>query len=493
MENVELLQQPSPGVSSILHSPFSILHSSPGGTPILHSSFSILNSSGGCSFVGFGDYVIFTCGESCDCGGCEAVGSYTYENVYIPVSGGPCGCTPHDDPPEDPEDPPSGGGGDPPDPPPPVPSVTVSFSTPVVIFENRYENSPGSWVEKRSTQTTLTISAQGGEHGATLSISTQGLNKLAPVGTNASAPPSSVSLGAYESVTYTFTYEGVAASGSTEDVEVTGSILGNGASAPSSSSAKLTVVEIGVKAQKSTPLPVSRHSFGVCEVVKASWEPSSVSISWTSTGSGSWMRTLSAFREYQCPAQAESFLFTASYNGVTLDIPLTCIAPSQVMAEILNCVVEPSMTGNGGGIGMELVMILLPTNVCFANIEVVEVPSMEGSHNGYFSDSAWSNQWYHTTGNGAGEWTEVADDNSCGSDYAGIGLCSPPWSSGFITWIIPNAWRPCGGGEQDVHVFVTSLQNFQITVDGTVTVSKLGNSVTRTTNDVITSTGVLAQ
>ena len=177
-----------------------------------------------------------------------------------------------------------------------------------------------------------------------------------------------------------------------------------------------------------------------------------------------------------------------------MDIPLTCIAPSKIMAEILYCVAGPSMTGQGGGVGMELVTILLPTNVCFANIEVIEVPSMEGSHTGYFSDPVWSNLWYHTTDNGAGTWDEVADDNSCGSDYAGIGLCSSPWEpGGLISWVIPNAWRPCGGGEQDSQIFFTTSQVFQITVNGTVTVSKLGNSVTRTTNDVITSTGVLAQ
>ena len=176
-----------------------------------------------------------------------------------------------------------------------------------------------------------------------------------------------------------------------------------------------------------------------------------------------------------------------------MDIPLTCIEPSQIKAEILNCVVEPSMTGQGGGIGMELVMTLLPTNVCFANVEVVEVSSMEGTHTGYFSDSSWSNQWYHTTDNGAGTWIEVADDNSCGQDYAGIGLCSPPWTPGLLSWTIPNAWRPCGGNEQDSHLFVTFSQDFSITANGTVTVSKLGNSVTRTTNDVVTSTGVLAQ
>ena len=176
-----------------------------------------------------------------------------------------------------------------------------------------------------------------------------------------------------------------------------------------------------------------------------------------------------------------------------MNIPLTCIEPSLIKAEILNCVVEPSMTGNGGGIGMELVMTLLPTNVCFTNIEVAEVPSLEGTHTGYFADPLFSSIWYHTTNNHAGVWVDVDDNNLCGTDEASIGVCPPPWMTGEISWVIPNAWRPCGGGEQDAHVFVTFSQNFQITADGTVTVSKLGNSVTRTTNDVITSTGVLAQ
>lgn len=138
-------------------------------------------------------------------------------------------------------------------------------------------------------------------------------------------------------------------------------------------------------------------------------------------------------------------------------------------------------------------MTLLPTNVCFANIEVVEVPSQEGTHTGYFADPWFSELWYHTTNNHAGVWTEVDDDNLCGIDEASIGVCPPPWTSGLISWVIPNAWRPCGGGEQDSHLFVTFPQNFQITADGTVTVSKLGNYVTRTTNDVITLNGVIVQ
>ena len=205
------------------------------------------------------------------------------------------------------------------------------------------------------------------------------------------------------------------------------------------------------------------------------------------------MRSLSVFLEYQCPAQAENFLLTASYNGATLDIPLTCVAPSQIIAEPFDYTTETNVTGLGGHVGMNLIMTLLPTNVCFANIEVVEVPSLEGTHTGYFADPWFSSIWYHTTNNHAGVWTNVDDDNLCGTDEASIGVCPPPFIPGEISWVIPNAWRPRGGGEQDSHLFVTFPQNFQITFDGTVTVSKLGNYVTRTTNDVITLNGVIVQ
>ena len=142
---------------------------------------------------------------------------------------------------------------------------------------------------------------------------------------------------------------------------------------------------------------------------------------------------------------------------------------------------------------MNLIMTLLPTNVCFKNLSVVEVPTDEGTHTGYFAATSFSNRWYHTIQNGAGTWTDVDYDNTCGTDQAYMGLCDPPWTMGVLSWIIPKAWRPYWGNAQMARQFTTYTQNFSITSDGTVTVSKLGNSVSRTTNDVVTLNGVVIQ
>jgi len=438
IENGELSQPSSFDATSILRSPFSILHSSLGGTSILHSQFSILNSSGGCGFVGFGDYVIFTCGESCDCGGCEAVGSYTYENVYVPVSGGPCGCTPHDDPPEDPDDPPSGGG-EPPDPPPPVPSVTVSFSTPAILFEDRYENSPGAWVEKRSTQTTLTIFAQGGEYGGTLNITSQNLDKLEMIGASSTGLPGTVAVGAFEHVEYTFIYHGDAASGSANDIRVTAEIVGNVTGDTDSSEAELTAVQVWIKATYLALLNPceNRHTYGVGEIVECWHNPQSLSLSWTSLGNGTISNSVPA--RLICPLLQDSAGIRADYGGASLPIPLNVMEPTGI--ECTNVAFLPATIE---GIGMLLELSVNPLTVSFEGIAMQEVPSDQGVHIGYFNGSEFMHRWFHNTSMGAGEWIDIAEGNIWGLDRSRMLNWPQPWTAGQLVWDIPIGWNRCG-------------------------------------------------
>ena len=121
---------------------------------------------------------------------------------------------------------------------------------------------------------------------------------------------------------------------------------------------------------------------------------------------------------------------------------------------------------------------------------MAEILTEDGIHTGYFSNPALSNWWYHAS-NSSTNWNVVNDDNSFAIDTAYLGLCDPPWSIGTMTWVIPNAWLPPQAFTpiQPQRIFQTIEQTFQLTMDGTATVSKHGQTVSRTTNDVITING----
>ena len=54
----------------------------------------------------------------------------------------------------------------------------ASFSKSAVIFEDRYENTPGVWVERQSTQTELHCVAHGGPNGGHVRLEIVGEEKL---------------------------------------------------------------------------------------------------------------------------------------------------------------------------------------------------------------------------------------------------------------------------------------------------------------------------
>ena len=141
---------------------------------------------------------------------------------------------------------------------------------------------------------------------------------------------------------------------------------------------------------------------------------------------------------------------------------------------------------------------LLPSTVSFAGLRVSEEPSSYGVHTGYFSDPSWSSKWYHTLENGAGTWHTVDSmDNFYARDRAYIGYCEEPWSAGVLSWEIPNVWLPpIGRGGESIPqttTFKVIWQIMSITSDGTVSVSKHGHTVSRSTNNVITINGVVWQ
>ena len=141
---------------------------------------------------------------------------------------------------------------------------------------------------------------------------------------------------------------------------------------------------------------------------------------------------------------------------------------------------------------MNLQFALMPTNVSFCGLLVEEKPSTQGDHVGYFNSNSWSNFWYHGTEQGAGSWGVATYNNVYSTDNAYIGLCPQPWITGLLSWVIPSEWTPPSDYTPliDPITFYECTQNMSITADGTVSVSKHGNTAVRTTNNWITVNGV---
>ena len=74
------------------------------------------------------------------------------------------------------------------------------------------------------------------------------------------------------------------------------------------------------------------------------------------------------------------------------------------------------------------------------------------------------------------------------------GMGPSGWTDGTIEWHVPYGWKaeseyvlqPLGG------TFATNVrQTFHITTNGTVSIEKHGNVISRGTNDVVTLNGVI--
>ena len=155
-------------------------------------------SNDGCECVHYGFYSCwFTCSGTCTCSmGCTAEGCYHLEDASFLVAGGQCRCGFDDPPPDSPSS-----SHDPDDP----PSLTITFSKPVVIFEDAYDDEPGVTKPRRSTRVRLTIDAYGGSQGGALWLTESNMGKLTAVSGGVSLPYSQ-SLAAGESYHATGVY-----------------------------------------------------------------------------------------------------------------------------------------------------------------------------------------------------------------------------------------------------------------------------------------------
>ena len=451
-----------------------------------------------CGCVSFsGNTIVFGCSPTCDCGGIckKGILYYLLGGAAFAATGGVCRC-----------------GFDDPVPPGPVsydptnaPSLSITFSKPVVIFEEAYLDSEYGARPKRSTRVQLTVSAYGGTHGGSLSLSSQNLGKLSAVAGGTIDLPAITNIVPYESFFSTCVYEAADVSDAMTDIKVLGTFTETETGVSSDSNGSLTAVKLEFTPDYSIDNCPHRHRVGIRETAKCSWMPTAATVTCVA-GTGGHTNMENGKWNYDAPLTAgASPYLTAVCQGSRYPFALEVVEPESVIAKSADAFDYGVPMNVAGGAGMELELVVLPTNVSFMGIAIQEVPTDYKDPQGYFANKHFDYAWSHTTDMRAGVWHNIQANNLFMYDKAEMGERLPRmtpsgeitenWSYGWIVgsmnWLIPVGWNETGSSETDVPVkrFAVYWQRFRMTPEGTLEVEKLGQTVQRNTNSVVRING----
>ena len=441
------------------------------GTPPMRSA--------SCGYTANGGSVSYNCID-CECHGCSVSGSYTYERAAFALPILRCGCTGDGEPEDQPTPTPHFG-------PEGNPSVSVSFGKAAVIFEDQYENTPGSWVERNSSSAMLTITAYGGVNGATLSAIGTGLSRLEHADGNA-FPNSPVSVPPGCDVTYGIVYEGLEASDGANDITVNASVTDGMTGATRTDSAAITSIRVELVAEKvapGAPTCVNRHVYGVLEKVLRRTYPSGLALTWPVFPDLDY--NYDTDDHFYCPLKENNVTMIATYGDAELPIQIVVERPHVVCtgAEWRG---EKGAIGDAGCVAMCLFYYVSPRTVSFEGLHMEEVPVTDtppaGAIIGYFSSVQTPLHATHDTSMGAGVWWPVSTNAYWRMDTVRAPLFPHPWSAGTLRWKIPMAWGyPYAGDDEKLRQYVlpnpAAEQIYTMGDWGTVTIQKSGHTIER--------------
>ena len=436
------------------------------------------------------------------------MGYYGYESYRLPAYGGSCGCSSYGEYDPRPEESDDDG--------PYAAGASATFSKSAVIFEDCYENAPGVWVERQSTQAELNCVAHGGPNGGHVRFEiSSGAGKVELV--SGHVLPVEQDVGPGMKLDFTTVYEGKLASASANDIVVTTTFTENmpGAEAVSSQS-KLTSVKVELVTVYEAPENTcsNRHEYGVGEKVKFTVSPSlsGMTMQVVKADAADAMTAYDTFAgELSVPAGGEH-VYTCPAAGTT---PSITISYADVEHHPLMTVVEPQLvvTTNATGIGsfwpgdvvmgtLRTVNCIGPMTVSFQGVKVFEVPCTNAIPPiGYFNSTNYTGHLMHTANAGAGVVHRIGDGNYWAVDEAGRSDPYLNWFEGQLTWKIPIGWKRLtsdydNSAFADVVDYASHLnsnsrpllignredfyiQVFTISEHGTSSVEKFGHRLTR--------------
>ena len=330
---------------------------------------------------------------------------------------------------------------------------------------------------------------------------------VSPVACGPMVLPSSMTLGPYEGYYASFICEGAAASGSADDVSISGTFTENGTGEQVSADDSLTVVRVEFKPIVTAPNNdcIHRHDFGVCEYVEHLQYPSAPAVSWNPIAGSEVVYAGSP--HFQCPLWGVDNPLRADVGTVHYTPKIQVVEPKWISSKAEERpVVYPDVVqkGEAGCIGMRLHLYVEPIDVSFSEISVEEVPCLTYEANGYFANPYYNGAFGHTRLAGAGRWIRVLTD---GNELDCVDIAAYkdkiPWltPNGTVTTNAAYAWtdgevyidNPFGWNVAETKGDTLPYKEFghdirdtiRIDGQGRVGVFKLDNWVERKTNDVI--------
>ena len=444
-----------------------------------------LRSGSGCSYTSVSNWIGFTCGAggNCGCNGCSLEGTYCIEGASFSLPSLWCGCS-------------TAGHGSTNEP-PSTPCVSVSFDKSVVFYEDAYTNAPNDVVAKRSTNTTLTVSAYGGEAGGMLYVSEQNIGKLVRVGGKAISFPYAAFVPPQSGVSFSIEYEAETHSDFQNDISVSASILPGDGGMPCTASASVTAAEILIEAEASFPTNKHRHVFGPAEWVKYAFNPPMPSATLQGTVPSNGMHDHLQGRLFM-PFGASHFTMTMVDDGASFSLPFVVIEPvanlfvdgvgmpsADDWTHVMN--VPPLQEGDIGAV-FHVDMSLKPSHVSFAALGVMELYAAATDIQGFFTNAVFNGHLDHDTDAGAFRPLSVNADNTVGTGdnifFALNNAFLPYLRYGTFKLEIPVVWYVRNESVTNRLVVLEARNTVYANAD--VTVSKYSISVTRGTNDVFT-------
>ena len=324
-------------------------------------------------------------------------------------------------------------------------------------------------VARRSTQTVLTLRANGGPHGGTLAVTTRNLSRLdlvlgnRPTGTRRLAP--------YETFEAVSTNEGLRASTNLRDVEVEATFTEDDTGERMSVHDAATSVRLELEAVYEAPenrTCKNRHIYGVGEMVRFRARPQSPEVVFSTTKLDvhdnyfeyelfdERQATVdgSADRNYVCPISANYRPpLKVSVAGVDYRPTIEIVEPQEVVtpgASWGENHVDFFYEGNrrcweSGVVGSACLVTtnyIGPMNVSFRGVAVSEVPCVDlDVVTGCFTNRARVFQT-HTVTAGAGTAHCIGEGNFWFVDGARSGIPERLWSpNSTMSWKIPIGWH----------------------------------------------------
>ena len=411
-----------------------------------------------CSVIFSNGMFVVQCGLNCQCDGCSPSCSYEYEGYGISANGGNCGCT-------------ANAGV--------LPAISLEITPRAVLFEPQHTDANGALVLRRSTYSRIECSCSGCDSGTVVISDLAGAAEHLILHLGNEAGPI-VGL-PYEchvegDETIVLVAEGISHGALTNDIQLAAIYESGGhvirVERP------MSVFEV-FSETRDKRFNEHRKTLGVGEDVCIRWRPGL----WNCILIDGEVDDYSA-HVFEAPHSSSQFSHSVSFEGASLPFDFTVVEP----LELEEVYVDRQNNGSpnvAGSFAAYIGIAVMPTNVSFDAVRVQEIGSMATNVYGYFSNM--TNVFDHGQ-HGANIWHGLMANRY--QDKVSISEVPEPWGQGGgFTWPITNAWRVAHDNAVTNH-FSHRLkydQTFELDSNGTVRIRKMGYTIQRTTNDVLTA------